>query len=165
MSSTRRATVRVRRRLSEYNNVNASDIDIERRESPVVSTIDFYFERLESRSKDDLSMLDEWRRSSIVVMDGWIAEWTLHLPIIYPPFDSEGVESEWDRVYDNSGVSLPVSFYVSEYDGIGVPHVDTPEEVWSNNDVNFSVVKFFDKFDSVVHKFADRIYDEDLFIQ
>lgn len=163
MTSTRRATKRVRRRLTEYDNVHASDIDITFREDPVLSTIDFYFESLNDGSEDMVPALDEWRRSRIVVMDGRIVEWTLHLPMIHPPFDIDKIEDTWNQAYKEEERDVPVIFYVSEYEDIGIPHIDTPERVWDNEDVNFSVATFFDSFDAAVLDFADSVYDYQMF--
>ena len=160
MSSTRRAAKRVQRRLEEYSNVHASDIDVTMREDPVMSTIGFYFESLNDGSEDAVPTLSEWRRSSIVVMDGRFFGWTLHLPMIHPPYDADEIEQAWESSYEEVDANIPVIFYVSEYDGVAVPHVDTPESVWGDEDVDFAVADFFDELDSVVSEFVDVVYQD-----
>jgi hypothetical protein len=127
-----------------------------------MATVGFYFESLNDASEDSVPSLDEWRRSSIVVMDGGVVEWTLHLPIVRPPFDADEIEREWEKVHSHSA-GLPVIFYVEEYDGVAVPHIDTPRSVWDNEDVDFGVAEFFDVLDSVLQAFSERVYNSRVF--
>ena len=95
-----------------------------------------------------------------MVMDGRIFEWTLHLPMIHPPYDADEIEQAWESSYEEVDANIPVIFYVSEYDGVAVPHVDTPESVWGDEDVDFAVADFFDELDSVVSEFVDVVYQD-----
>lgn len=126
-----------------------------------MATVGFYFESLNDASGENVPPLDEWRRSSIVVMDGRVLEWTLHLPIVRPPFDKDDIGQAWNSLYESD--VFPVIFYVEEYDGVAIPHIDTPESVWGEEDVNFSVATFFDAFDSVFPRFGEQVYEENPF--